>query len=208
MKLQASLEGWSGSGLLASYDAERRPIGVRNTAEAADCFHRLFAVMQHGDELDEDSHTRTLRAELKADLKDQEKLIHHLARCSAIDTKVHTSPFLTVQKNLTTTRAAMHRLPGLDIEHHTSGCRGDALRPAWTRLYADSVRRKSGRRWSFHRLCRLRWYARSRPFAEQQAQELGVRSCMTEADLAIAWRKRAEDYDAASILDTARGAVR
>ena len=32
--------------------------------------------MQHGDELDEDSHSsELLRAELKADLKDQEKLI-------------------------------------------------------------------------------------------------------------------------------------
>jgi 2-polyprenyl-6-methoxyphenol hydroxylase-like FAD-dependent oxidoreductase len=34
-KLAAVLEGWGGEGLLASYEAERRPIGVRNVEEAA-----------------------------------------------------------------------------------------------------------------------------------------------------------------------------
>ncbi|TXL77560.1 hypothetical protein FHP25_09015 [Vineibacter terrae] len=34
-KLAAVLEGWGGAGLLASYEAERRPIGVRNVDEAA-----------------------------------------------------------------------------------------------------------------------------------------------------------------------------
>lgn len=34
-KLAAVLDGWGGEGLLASYEAERRPIGVRNVEEAA-----------------------------------------------------------------------------------------------------------------------------------------------------------------------------
>lgn len=75
-RLQAMLEGWGGPRLLASYDRERRPVGRRNTAEAADCFDRLFAVMQHGDELDaETAEGEALRAALGVDLKDQEKLI-------------------------------------------------------------------------------------------------------------------------------------
>ncbi len=75
-KLQASLQGWAGDGLLDSYDIERRPIGHRNTAEAADCFDHLFRVMQNGDELDGDGdESERLRAELKADIKEQEKLI-------------------------------------------------------------------------------------------------------------------------------------
>ncbi len=75
-RLQAMLEGWGGPRLLPSYDRERRPIGIRNTAEAADCFDRLFAVMQHGDELDaETPEGEALRATLGVDLKDQEKLI-------------------------------------------------------------------------------------------------------------------------------------
>ena len=75
-RLQAMLEGWGGPRLLDSYDRERRPIGRRNTAEAADCFDRLFAAMGHGDELDaETPEGEALRAALGADLKDQEKLI-------------------------------------------------------------------------------------------------------------------------------------
>jgi hypothetical protein len=43
-KLAAVLEGWGGESLLASYDAERRPIGARNVRLATGFFenHRLF----------------------------------------------------------------------------------------------------------------------------------------------------------------------
>lgn len=37
-KIDAVLKGWGGEKLLDSYDAERRPVGVRNTASAADNF--------------------------------------------------------------------------------------------------------------------------------------------------------------------------
>lgn len=75
-KLGASVQGWAGAELVSSYEQERRPIGKRNTAEAADNFDRLFAVMQHGDELDEQSPEGwALRDELKAELKTQEKLL-------------------------------------------------------------------------------------------------------------------------------------
>jgi 2-polyprenyl-6-methoxyphenol hydroxylase-like FAD-dependent oxidoreductase len=40
-KLAAVLQGWGGPHLLASYDAERRPIGHRNVREAAANFHRM-----------------------------------------------------------------------------------------------------------------------------------------------------------------------
>jgi len=75
-RLQAALDGWAGPDLLASYDVERRPIGHRNTLEAAECFHHLFRVMQNGDEIDDPGPAgEALRATLKADIKDQEKLI-------------------------------------------------------------------------------------------------------------------------------------
>ena len=75
-KLGACLEGWGGARLLASYETERHPIGVRNTAEAADNFDRLFGVMQHGDELEaEGTQADALRAGLKAELARQEKLL-------------------------------------------------------------------------------------------------------------------------------------
>jgi len=75
-KLQALLEGWAGPRLLGSYTRERKPVGERNTREAADCFHRLFAVMQNGNELDaEGAESDALRTQLAAELKDQEKLV-------------------------------------------------------------------------------------------------------------------------------------
>ena len=75
-RLQAELDGWAGPGLLASYDIERRPIGHRNTQEAADCFDHLFRVMQNGAEIDEVGPAGDeLRAALGADIKEQEKLI-------------------------------------------------------------------------------------------------------------------------------------
>lgn len=75
-KLEASLHGWAGPRLLGSYDRERRPIGHRNTEEAAECFHQLYGVMQNGDEIDADGpEGEAIRAELYADIKAQEKLI-------------------------------------------------------------------------------------------------------------------------------------
>lgn len=40
-KLEARLRGWGGESLLDSYDAERRPIGARNVAEATSNFRNL-----------------------------------------------------------------------------------------------------------------------------------------------------------------------
>ncbi|HYW60165.1 MAG TPA: FAD-dependent oxidoreductase [Xanthobacteraceae bacterium] len=40
-KLAAVLQGWGGARLLASYDAERRPVGHRNVREAAANFRRM-----------------------------------------------------------------------------------------------------------------------------------------------------------------------
>lgn len=75
-RLQAMVEGWGGKNLLESYNKERRPIGIRNTREAADCFDCLNNVMQYGDELDDEGpQGKALRIKLRSELKDQEKLI-------------------------------------------------------------------------------------------------------------------------------------
>jgi hypothetical protein len=41
-KLEACLRGWAGDGLLASYELERRPVGLRNVAEATGNLNRLL----------------------------------------------------------------------------------------------------------------------------------------------------------------------
>lgn len=43
-KIAACLEGWGGANLLASYEAERRPVGLYNTAEAADNYDKSGAI--------------------------------------------------------------------------------------------------------------------------------------------------------------------
>lgn len=75
-KLEAVLKGWAPPQLLATYHAERHPIGIRNTMEAADNFDRLYSVMQHGEELDrEDAEGEALREALRQELLRQEKIL-------------------------------------------------------------------------------------------------------------------------------------
>src|SRR5207342_2497285 len=47
-KLAAVLSGWGGDGLLSSYDAERRPIGIRNVSMTAEFYSEHE---KHGDEI-------------------------------------------------------------------------------------------------------------------------------------------------------------
>ena len=42
-KLEAAVKGWAGAELLASYDAERRPVGLRNVAEASRNLRRMLS---------------------------------------------------------------------------------------------------------------------------------------------------------------------
>jgi 2-polyprenyl-6-methoxyphenol hydroxylase-like FAD-dependent oxidoreductase len=55
-KISAVLSGWGGPKLLDSYEQERRPIGVRNTTEAAANFDKIAALMHLSPEIEEDSH--------------------------------------------------------------------------------------------------------------------------------------------------------
>ncbi len=45
-KLTAALNGWGGPALLESYEAERRPIGVRNTNAAAETFSKIMRSLE------------------------------------------------------------------------------------------------------------------------------------------------------------------
>lgn len=75
-RLQAVLEGWASEEILSTYHAERHPVGVRNTLEAADNFDQLYSVMQYGKEIDQDDDSGdALRAELHAELGRQEKIL-------------------------------------------------------------------------------------------------------------------------------------
>jgi 2-polyprenyl-6-methoxyphenol hydroxylase-like FAD-dependent oxidoreductase len=45
-KLEAVVKGWGGGELLASYDAERRPVGLRNVAEASRNLRRMLSTRE------------------------------------------------------------------------------------------------------------------------------------------------------------------
>ena len=45
-KIEAAVKGWGGAGLLGSYDAERRPIGLRNVAEASRNLRRMLSTRE------------------------------------------------------------------------------------------------------------------------------------------------------------------
>lgn len=53
-KIAAKLAGWGGEGLLAAYDAERRPVGERNVRAAEENYRHWVAPPEFGD-LNEDS---------------------------------------------------------------------------------------------------------------------------------------------------------
>ncbi len=64
-KLAAAIDGWAGPGLLDSYEAERRPIGVANVEEATRNHSKLTA-LPRGDEIAEDT---AAGAALRADIR-------------------------------------------------------------------------------------------------------------------------------------------
>jgi hypothetical protein len=66
-KLAAVLQGWGGPHLLASYDAERRPIGHRNVREAAANFRRMTSPRPGPLILDQTSEGDTFRQRLGAE---------------------------------------------------------------------------------------------------------------------------------------------
>lgn len=75
-RLQAQLQGWGGPALLDSFEIERRPVGFRNTAEAARNYKEMRSVMGFGDEVDADTpEGEQRRTELKKVIVKQEKLL-------------------------------------------------------------------------------------------------------------------------------------
>ena len=46
-KLAAKLQGWGGARLMDSYEAERRPVALRNVAEASENLRRMISTRQH-----------------------------------------------------------------------------------------------------------------------------------------------------------------
>jgi 2-polyprenyl-6-methoxyphenol hydroxylase-like FAD-dependent oxidoreductase len=63
-KLAATLEGWGGEHLLASYSRERQPVGARNVAEASGNLRRMLSVGAHPDIADDTPSGAATRAKV------------------------------------------------------------------------------------------------------------------------------------------------
>lgn len=207
-KLEAALSGWAGPGLLDSYEIERRPIGVRNTMEAADCFDRLFAVMQDGAVIDQEGAAGdAARARLKAMIVEQEKLI--VSSGTLLGYRYEGSPIVVPDgtdappddaRNYVPVARPGHRAPHIWLDNGESIL--DRFGKGFTLLTfgpdASGFEKAAAARGVPLTVARIH---------EPAAAEL-YRAQMTlvRPDLMVAWRGDHAD-DPAAILDTVRGAA-
>ena len=214
-KLQANLEGWAGSRLLDSYEQERRPVGFRNTTEAADCFDRLFAVMQEGDIIDEESAAGdAARARLKALIVQQEKLIvssgtllgYRYGNSEIVVPDGSPEPPDDARDYVPTARPG-HRAPHLWLGDGHSIL--DHFAPGFTLLIMGAAAAAAGKAANgFLRAANqigLPLTVVSIP--DDAAAELyQAELALVRPDLMIAWRGHHPPADAVAILDTVRDA--
>lgn len=213
-RLQASLDGWAGPHLLQSYETERRPVGIRNTMEAADCFDRLFAVMQEGDVLDDDGEAgAAARTRLKSKIVEQEKLI--VSSGTLLGYRYEGSPIIVPDgtpeppdhpRHYVATARPGHRAPHCWLEDGSSLL--DRFSEGFTLLvmgpalgdiekaaapFVDVAR---------HKGVPLTVAALTEPAAYQLYE---TPLALIRPDLMVAWRGGSEAVDADAILDIVRG---
>jgi 2-polyprenyl-6-methoxyphenol hydroxylase-like FAD-dependent oxidoreductase len=118
-KLAATLEGWGGPGLLASYDAERRPVGVRNVGMSSE-FHLEQAAFVDG--LDAIEEPTAAGAALRQRLGDQMTELGRAFRTLGLQIgyRYEGSPILVPDGTLA---------PPDDAEHYTPSARPGARAP-------------------------------------------------------------------------------
>jgi len=210
-RLQAELDGWAGPALLDSYDTERRPIGHRNTNEAAECFHHLFRVMQNGDELEADTaESDALRAALQVDIKGQEKLI--ASSGTLLGYRYEGSPIVVAdgspeppddQRRYVPTARPGHRAPHVWLDS------GDALfdrfGPNFTllRLGADAPEVTAIMAAADAAGVPLDVVAVDEPIASEVYE---AKLVLVRPDLMIAWRADTAPDDTSALIDAVRGA--
>lgn len=210
-KLQASLDGWAGPDLLKSYEQERRPVGLRNTTEAADCFDLLYAVMQEGDAIDADTAAgQALRDKLSADLENQDRqiassgtLLGYRYEGSGIVVPDGTAEPPDDARTYVPTARPGHRAPHIWLEDGVA--LQDRLGAGFTLLVLGDD--EGGAR-AFQKAAK----ARGMPLSVVQLDDPDVSAlyqadyALVRPDMMVAWRSREWPADSGAILDTVRGA--
>lgn len=119
-KLAAAIEGWAGPALLDSYDSERRPVGLRNTLQAADNYEKTRASFDAPQGIEDDDEAgRKLRAAFGERLH-RAKRPHHSITGAQLGSRYEDSPICVADgteappddvRSYTATTRPGHRAP-------------------------------------------------------------------------------------------------
>lgn len=213
-KIEAALDGWAGPRLLDSYEAERRPIGFRNTMEAADCFDRLYSVMQDGDVIDADNDKgEATRDHLRQLILEQEKLI--VSSGTLLGYRYEDSDIIVADgteappddaRHYVSVARPGHRAPHLWLDDGRSIL--DHFAKGFTLLVLGSATddMKPNIQAFEDAAGRFGMPLTVVAIADEAAADLyDAKLALIRPDLMVAWRGGGGDADAARILDTVRG---
>jgi 2-polyprenyl-6-methoxyphenol hydroxylase-like FAD-dependent oxidoreductase len=92
-KIEATLAGWASSGLLDSYEAERRPIAERNAAHATASLERVRSLQSHRDIALDTPSGRAARKQMTADLESG-RHASHVTDALALGYRYRNSPVI------------------------------------------------------------------------------------------------------------------
>ena len=210
-KIEARLAGWGGSLLMGSYDIERRPVGARNTLEAADNYTRSGDIFRSVEDIEDEGPEGALRraaiaATLPPKIKHFAPIGVHLGYCydpSPIIVPDGTPAPKFESAHYAPTARPGHRAPHVWLADGRSMLdlfgRGFALldfgddRDACAPFVAAAAARAVPV--TLHHVA-----------DKAAADAFGARFCLVRPDGHVAWRADAPPDDAGLVLDVARGA--
>lgn len=100
-KLAAVLDGWGGPQLLASYDLERRPIAVTNTAEAGENFKKIRALPGAPEMLEDSPEGTAFRAQARTFIETGGYREEYEQEATVLGYRYTGSPLLPVEDEAT-----------------------------------------------------------------------------------------------------------
>ena len=212
-KIEATLAGWGGPSLMGTYDLERRPIGLRNTLEAADNYARSGDIFSAVQDIEDDGAVGAgARTAIAANLPPKIKhfapigvhLGYHYDHSPLIIPDGTPKPRFDAASYTPTTRPG-HRAPHAWLTDGRSTLdlfgRGFALL-----CFGAHMRETSG----LMEAARRRGVPMNLHMMENEAAAAAVyeqRLCLVRPDGHVAWRGDQAPHDPDRIIDVIRGAA-
>jgi 2-polyprenyl-6-methoxyphenol hydroxylase-like FAD-dependent oxidoreductase len=209
-KLAAATAGWASEAILETYEIERRPVGVRNTVEAAANFDRVATLMSLPHYIEEDSERGALsRAQAAENIRSQKKTWS--ASGMHLGFRYDASPIVVAD--------GTPAPPDTAQVYHPTSRPGHRAPHAWLahgRSTLDLVPRYGLALWRFDGGAKATDFAaaaraRAIPFAETFIPDAPIaqlyerRYVLVRPDGHVAWRGDEVPANPGAILDQARG---